>query len=307
MRRPGSLHATAALAVGLAVGLVLLIAACGGPSGPGATGTPGSPSPAGSSATASSDYTSYVALGDSYSAAPGNPTTAQANGCVRSDHDYPHLLAAQLGIRTLHDVTCSGARTQDLTGRQATYDSGTSVAPQFDALSSDTDLVTISIGGNDMNLIGLLGQCAALAQNGATGSPCKDRYAADVEEYSPRVRQHLVAAVREVGRRAPKATVVVVGYPQPFPTDETCTQLPLASGDYAFAAQLIDQVNDYLREAAEKAGATYVDVSDASEGHDICSESPWIDGASPAPDAQPLHPFPREQTAVAGLIADALG
>ena len=46
----------------------------------------------------------YVALGDSYTAAPGVPTTDQSL-CQQSDHDYPHLLAAQVG-----DLVAAGLR-----------------------------------------------------------------------------------------------------------------------------------------------------------------------------------------------------
>src|ERR1051326_4231915 len=60
----------------------------------------------------------YVALGDSYTAGPFIPVQQDDPvGCLRSDHNYPHLVAAILGFR-LRDVSCSGATTQDMTSPQ---------------------------------------------------------------------------------------------------------------------------------------------------------------------------------------------
>lgn len=52
----------------------------------------------------------YVALGDSYSAGFGLIPYSEtpAAGCYQALADYPHLVAAELGL-TLDDRTCSGA------------------------------------------------------------------------------------------------------------------------------------------------------------------------------------------------------
>lgn len=314
MSRYASLPANLLTVVAVAV-VLAVAAACGGSTASPGPGRPSGGSSEGASAGSGGALSSYVALGDSYSAAPGNPVTSAAGGCERSDHDYPHLLAQRLGIADLADVTCSGAQTKDFAGRQQPYGGSGPVAPQLDAVTPSTDLVTVSIGGNDLNLIGLLYECGTMAAQGSggqgssgqgTGSPCADRYSKQVEGAVPEVQQRVTEAVRAVRRKAPRARVVVVGYPQPFPTSGTCPALPLAPGDYAFAATIMDRLNTILSTAAGATGATYVDVSGPSRGHDICSSSPWINGAQAAGDAQPIHPFPREQTAVAGLIADAL-
>ena len=53
----------------------------------------------------------YVALGDSYTAAHGVPGTDWLDGCLRSDRNYPHLVAEALPEVTLVDVSCSGTAT----------------------------------------------------------------------------------------------------------------------------------------------------------------------------------------------------
>ncbi|MDH3039159.1 GDSL-type esterase/lipase family protein [Streptomyces sp. TRM75561] len=84
----------------------------------------------------------YVALGDSYVSAPGVPDEIDA-ACARSSGNYPHLLAGKIKAQ-LTDVSCAGATTADLAAPQGT-------APaQFTALNRKTDLVTVTIGGNDI-------------------------------------------------------------------------------------------------------------------------------------------------------------
>ena len=59
---------------------------------------------------------SYVALGDSYTAGPLIPLQeTDPLGCLRSDHNYPHLVAAALSVSDFRDPSCSGAETDDMT------------------------------------------------------------------------------------------------------------------------------------------------------------------------------------------------
>jgi hypothetical protein len=88
----------------------------------------------------------YVALGDSYASGPGIPAQrADPMGCQRSTHNYPALLAQALRIRDYTDVSCGGARTDDMTTPQPVRP-GPNPA-QFDALRPNTGLVTVTIGG----------------------------------------------------------------------------------------------------------------------------------------------------------------
>src|SRR2546421_4173602 len=91
---------------------------------------------------------SYVALGDSYTAGPVIPVQ-QTNpvGCLRSDHNYPHLVAPSLNLPAFRDVSCSGATTADMTQSQDVTPGPN--PPQFDALDAQTVAVSLTIGGND--------------------------------------------------------------------------------------------------------------------------------------------------------------
>ena len=70
-------------------------AATSAPASPGSATAPATPTaPASTGSSGTTRPVAYVALGDSYAAAPGVPETSLAGGCARSDHNYPHLLAA---------------------------------------------------------------------------------------------------------------------------------------------------------------------------------------------------------------------
>lgn len=292
--------------------LTLLGAGCSQTSTPGqanppaaSTSTPGADPPQGSGR-----FPTYVALGDSYTAAPLVPTTDINNGCLRSTGNYPALVAAALPGTRLVDVSCSGADSSSMVGVQETGNQAQSA--QFDALSRGTDLVTVGIGGNDFNLFGtMIGTCAQLRSSDPHGAPCEAKFTQGGADLLTRelhqIRGHVAAIVAGIRDRAPRARVVVVGYPQIVPAHGTCPALlPLATGDYRFARQINEGLATALQQGARDADA-YVDVFAASAGHDICSTHPWINGQQTDPSrALAFHPFAVEQKAVARLVLKRL-
>lgn len=306
VRRP--LVALAA-ALALTAGLSSCSDGAGGSTGEASGGTASSATPteaAPSASASTSPYPTYVALGDSYTAAPGVPETETQSGCFRSSSNYPALVAQALGSE-LVDVSCSGASTLSLVGVQQ---SGSLVLPaQFDALGPTTSLVTLGIGGNDENLFStLVGTCAQLAAGRQQGSPCRDGLGDQLLDKVATIRKRVTSAVAGVHDRAPDAEVLLVGYPQPVPARGTCPELPLARGDYAYVRSVTVALNDALRRAAASAGATFVDVGAASAGHDICAgPDAWVNGTqTDLTKAIAFHPFANEQQAVADLVLDAL-
>jgi lysophospholipase L1-like esterase len=252
----------------------------------------------------------YVALGDSFTSAPGVPVTDPTTGCQRSDHNYPTLLAEALDARHV-DVSCGGAATTAIEGSQETT-AGVK-PPQIDAVQKGTDLVTIGIGINDYGLYAsLVFECTQLAAADPTGSPCQeamatsdgDRLEETIEQIGPRVG----ALLRTIRERAPEARVVLVGYPQLVPASGTCAELPLAEGDYAYVRELTERFGRVLESAAAAQSADYVDLAAASRGHDVCAGAEaWVNGSQDAPGrAIVYHPFAEEQAAVAKLILDLL-
>ncbi|MFI8192432.1 SGNH/GDSL hydrolase family protein [Streptomyces sp. NPDC085946] len=235
----------------------------------------------------------YVALGDSYSAGSGvlpvDPTNLL---CLRSTANYPHVIAAATGAR-LKDVTCGAAQTKHFS--EAQYP-GT--APQLDALDAGTDLVTLTIGGNDNNtFIGALTACGTAGLlSGGKGSPCKDKHGSSFDDQIDRnTYPALKAALSSIRAKAPNARVAALGYPwiTPATADPSCfARLPLASGDVPYLRAIQAHLNAVVERAAEETGTTYVDFSQASEGHDACKASGtrWIEPLLFGHSIVPVHP-----------------
>src|SRR4051812_30413281 len=105
----------------------------------------------------------YVALGDSYTSGPAIlPQDPAIPGCLRSQVNYPHLVARDLQQLALVDVSCSGAQTKDMTSSQD-VDPDPDPAPQFNALNANAKVVTLGIGGNDPRVVGIAGTGVRLA------------------------------------------------------------------------------------------------------------------------------------------------
>lgn len=234
----------------------------------------------------------YVALGDSYQAAPGVPETSGADGCFRSSGNYAQLVARESGL-TVTDATCSGATTDSL------------LADQVPQITADAELVTVGIGGNDFDLFSrLISGCLDLGIADPSGSPCTDAASGEVDDTMPQIAANIGGVLDTVLAAAPDAQVLVVGYPDLLPVRGSCPdRLALATGDYAFVNGVTRALSDALRQQAESRGLDFVDVATPSRGHDICSDDPWINGSTVGVDGTiPFHPFGVEQQAIATMI-----
>jgi lysophospholipase L1-like esterase len=255
----------------------------------------------------------YVAMGDSYTAAPLFPLAEQEqiNGCLRSDQNYPALVADRLDV-PLVDVSCSGASTTSMFAVQRFIDNER--PPQLDSLRPETDLVTLGIGANDFRYFSkMIFTCLKVAKRDPQGSPCRDKNLTPagrdrIERNLGEIRRNVNRVVRAIGRKAPDARILLVGYPQLLPDEGTCrAKLPLAVGDYAYTRNLNLRLANAVQRGGVRAGAEFVDLVEASQGHDICSDEPWIAGIRGAPSrAMGLHPYPEEQQAVAELVVGML-
>jgi lysophospholipase L1-like esterase len=257
----------------------------------------------------------FVALGDSYAAGnliPASPAGAPA-GCLRSTRNYAGDVQAVIRAGRYVDVACSDATTADMTRPQQTV-AGTN-RPQFDALSPRDSLVTITIGGNDVGFRSILLECVALSVTSPSGHPCKrhftaggtDRLAAAVRAAAPKI----AAVLRGIHHRAPRARVLLAGYPDLLPDTGTgCwPAVPLAHGDVPYLRATEKALNRALARAAAANGATFVDTYRATIGHDACQRpgARWVEGLVPASPAYPFHPNRRGQQAMARPVLAALG
>lgn len=233
----------------------------------------------------------YVALGDSYSAASGVlPPDPTSPLCARSTANYPHVIAAKTGA-ALTDVTCGAAETKDFTSSQYP-----GVAPQLDAVQQDTQLVTMTIGGNDNNVfIGAIAKCGAAGLSTlGRGHPCRDMYGDSFDrDITQKTYPALVAALKAVAKKAPHAQVAILGYPWILPKTDGCfDKMPVAKGDVPYLRDVEGTLNDAVRRAAAATGATYVNMSRVSEGHDACQAEGvrWIEPVLQGTNPVVVHP-----------------
>ncbi len=287
------------------------------------TRTPGPEGVASSSPSATPVTGPYVAVGDSFTSGlliP--PQGGSPQGCGRSGVNYPSLVAQQLGLKDFTDVSCSGARTVELTAAQQT---GNGVnPPQLDALGPTTGLVTLGIGGNDMGFMDVLGRCAVenvrhtLTGSSNSDAPCRSYYTTgagrgEIGRKLQAADERLTTALAEIKRRAPQARVLLVGYPALLPQDPArCAQTlgdGIAAGDVVFVGEQEQQLNAMLHRRAEASGVGFVDTYAPSVGHDLCEPqgTRWIEPLSAAAGLAPMHPNALGEQGMATAVLAALG
>lgn len=145
----------------------------------------------------------YVALGDSYSSGVGAPGGTGA--CVQSPQGYPALFAEAADVTSFTLAACGGAKTAGV------------LSDQLAALGPQTDLVSITIGGNDVGFAPTLGSCLIGDDAGCARTVERARQtglatvAADLDRTYAAVRQRAptprwwCSATRGCSRRPPTA------------------------------------------------------------------------------------------------------
>lgn len=246
----------------------------------------------------------YVALGSSYAAGAGLGPLQDGSPllCARSVGGYPQQLAQLRGL-SIVDMSCGGGKTRHLL-RGGQYFQG----PQVRVIGAVTRLVTVTVGGNDIGYVGDLSMLAARNSTSLFGrlsklfwsgpsSPAERNYAA--------LRDEMIATLRDIHARAPKARIVVATYPTLLPPKGTCPRLGLTEAEAALMRRVGDDLAAITRSAAKQGGALLVDMHVLGAAHHVCSASPWANGWANGGVA-PFHPNAAGAEASAKAISDAL-
>jgi lysophospholipase L1-like esterase len=223
-------------------------------------------------AATSYSTTDYVALGDSYSSGVGAP--GQSGLCLRGSSGYPAQWTRLNSPASYRNVACAGAVTRDVQLLQVPY------------LSSRTDLVSITIGGNDAGFAPAVISCTVSSDAGcASVVATAHDYVQDV------LPAKLDATYRAIRQHAPNAEVVVLSYPILF--DTTSANCGVGGMSLAKRRSLdsgAQDLDDLIKDRAEAAGFRFADVRSAFAGHGICAASPWINGLTVVPPTNSFHP-----------------
>ncbi|MBW0106225.1 SGNH/GDSL hydrolase family protein [Pseudonocardia sp. KRD291] len=256
----------------------------------------------------------YVALGDSYAAGPLVPVqTGQPAGCLRSNQNYPSVLAKSAAQKDFVDVTCSGAKTDDFSAPQPVNPGPN--PPQYDALTGSEGLVTLTIGGNDIGFGDIIQKCVSVSSTNLLGAACKDFYSrGGSDELTGRIdgtASKISDALDEIKERSPQARVAVVGYPSILPdTGPGCYPIvPFSAGDTAYLRDVEKKLNAMLAEQAKDAKVDFVDTYTPTIGHDACQVPgrKWVEGLVPTSPAAPVHPNASGERAMAAALGEVVG
>jgi lysophospholipase L1-like esterase len=209
--------------------------------------------------------------------------------------DYAHVLA-RLRALSLVDVTCSGATTVDIL-----HAGQFSLPAQLDAMAPQTQLLTVTIGGNDVffmaNLMGLSCDRAVAARCAVTpDAEVAARFAA-----LPDSLRHIVSEAR---RRSPAVRVVFLTYFTVLPDEGTCERVALTLEQADHIRAVAARLATITREVAKESGSGLLDVALLSRGHDACAKDPWVLGARREQGSliPPFHPTQEAMRAVGNAL-----
>jgi lysophospholipase L1-like esterase len=224
---------------------------------------------------AASTAVNYVALGDSYSSGVGAGNYLAASGaCDRSPNAYSQLWTNTHAPTSYVSVACSGAKTTDVS------------ATQLAALSPATTLVSITIGGNDVNFAGVLEDCVLYS----TATCVADLNAAENQARTqlPGLLNTVYANIRS---HAPNARVVVLGYPRFYDLNAWLC-IGLSGTDHSKINEAADVLDGVISTAVGgHANFVYEDVrSSFGAGHEICDGGSWLHSVDWTDLTQSYHP-----------------
>ncbi|MGW7364854.1 SGNH/GDSL hydrolase family protein [Streptomyces sp. NPDC054841] len=215
----------------------------------------------------------YVALGDSYSSGLGAGSYISGSGnCKRTNRAYPALWAAANSPSSFAFTACSGARTNDVTSSQ--------LAP----LNSATDLVSLTIGGNDAGFADVMTTCVLQSE-----ANCIARVEEAKRYVDTTLPGRLDSVYSAISTKAPAARVVVLGYPRFYKLGGSCLA-GLTENERAAINGGADHLNAAIAKRVADHGFTYADVAPAFTGHEICSGSAWLHSLNWLNISESYHP-----------------
>jgi lysophospholipase L1-like esterase len=257
-------------------------------------------------APAAAGGAALVSLGDSFSSGEGaGGYDSDAGACHRTSLAWPRVL----GVNPAHHFACSGARTDhiDQGGQKR---SGTNAVRQLDRLGAvaqaePVDTVLLTAGGNDLRFKHKLLTCRFFP------SACMNRPAKLAKELAD-VGERLTTLYEAIRATPGIGRLVVVGYPEIAPSSHEratgCGWLQRAKVRSRIA-RFAGQLDQTLRRAAAKAGAIYVSVRHALDGHELCTKDSWmfpVVRRRHILSQQQGHPTADGQRAIAAAIRRAL-
>lgn len=218
--------------------------------------------------------TRYVALGDSYSSGTGTRTYYDST-CQKSVKSYPYLVHNAHPTWTFVHAACSGAKTSDVLNTQAS------------SLTSTTNWVTYTIGGNDAGFSSVITECA----KPAWASNCDGAINTAQSYITNTLPGGLDLVNNKIKSLSPTAKVIVLDYPHVFQGEDCNAGTWFSPTEETRLNQTADMLKSKLQAAATRAGANFVfkDVIPPFVGHAVCDSTEWLNGLA-SPTGESYHP-----------------
>jgi lysophospholipase L1-like esterase len=223
--------------------------------------------------------TKYVALGDSYSSGTGTRTYYDSN-CQKSVYAYPYLLRNAHPDWAFVHAACSGATTSSL------------LSSQIGSITSDTNWVSYTIGGNDAGFSSVITECAQPSWSSNCDGAINNAQAF-IQNTLPGRLDQVNNAIKS---RAATARVVVLDYPRLFNGTDCNAFTWFSASEMTRLNQTGDLLRSVISATASRAGANFLfrDVIPPFIGHAVCdrgsaSSTEWINGLS-NPVGESYHP-----------------
>jgi len=249
------------------------------------------------------DGAQYVAIGDSYSSGEGTWVYDQGRAgrnCHRGSGAWPRLLEASArSLTTIVLRACSGASTGDL--YYNFKEGGVQIGGQ--EVQPDVDLVTLTIGGNDMDFKHKLELCVALS---CTHIDSSSAFKKDLEVLKTRLR----TVYRSLRRIYPNARIVHVGYPRifPDPSKEPWRCAWMSHGEQVAGDQMARGLNTAIRQAVSlsREQIEYVDIFNVFQGRELCTSNPVVEDLTIFGGDERGHPNVEGQQLIAAMVKSKL-
>lgn len=257
-----------------------------------------------------------VALGSSFAAGPGIEPVADVPA-MRSSNNYAHQLARRLGWQ-LSDLSVSGATSANVvdTPQQSQIGPG-QFPPQLEGLPGNADVVTVTVGGNDLQFSGSMLYTALKHEEPSSpllemmGLMFPNGIPPASEDVIAEATRGLVAVIDGIRAQAPTARVVLVDYLTVLEADiSTPEATPFTVEELPKLLALQSAIERVFAEAAALRDVDLLLASELGRGHSLGSADPWVQPLHTALDkiGGSFHPNQAGMTAIAddlvGLLAD---
>jgi len=209
----------------------------------------------------------------------------------------------------LTDLSVSGATLLNVLNEPQTTKSGETFPPQLQHLSPDTDIVTLTSGGNDMGYSSGMIRDSLMSYTG----PLKDMIEGLLDPppaaiSADQLTDRLTSVIDKIREIAPKAKIYLIEYlavlgPATQPNNNDMPLDRKLIEHYEERARSL--ANSHQNAASARSGVECVAMAKDSEGHCVGSAEPWVTGFSLTMFLQgivPYHPNLAGHTAVAEVL-----